>query len=451
MSAKKNLALLMAWAGLLPIAAQGAPAAFPLKASADHRYLVDQNNQPFLLIGDSPWSIIVQPSPAEVDHYLENRAAKGFNAMLVNLLEHKFSTQAPNMSNGTPPFTASGDFATPNDAYFCYAEEVIDKAAKKGFVLLLCPAYLGYEGKDEGFFQEMVRCGPEKVRAYGRYVGKRFRSHPNIIWVVGGDFTPPRNMRWTVDELAAGILEEDRTHLMTVHCGRGGAAATQYPERSWLQLNDTYVYRDDLYGFFVEPDQCVPRLPCFLIETCYEGEHQSTPDQIRRQAYWPLLCGQCGFDYGNSPLWHFGSIGVYDKGGDWVAAMDSRGGRDMAHAAAAFRDRPWWKLRPDYTHNVVTAGYGDFGKTNYVVTARSTDGKLAMSYLASTGTGSRELTIDMSQLAGPVAASWYNPTDGGLVPVSGSPFANSGSRQIKSPGDNGAGANDWLLILETRD
>ena len=30
------------------------PAAYPLKLSANHRYLVDQKNHPFLIVGDSP-------------------------------------------------------------------------------------------------------------------------------------------------------------------------------------------------------------------------------------------------------------------------------------------------------------------------------------------------------------------------------------------------------------
>src|SRR3954464_7617352 len=36
--------------------------AFPLAISADGRYLVDQNNQPFLITGDSAWSLIAQLS-----------------------------------------------------------------------------------------------------------------------------------------------------------------------------------------------------------------------------------------------------------------------------------------------------------------------------------------------------------------------------------------------------
>ncbi len=33
----------------------------------------------------------------------------------------------------------------------------------------------------------MAWSGPEKIRAYGRYVGRRFKDHPNLIWIIGGD------------------------------------------------------------------------------------------------------------------------------------------------------------------------------------------------------------------------------------------------------------------------
>lgn len=422
----------------------------PLKLSADNRYLVDQRGMPFLVIGDSPWSLIVEPTPAHMEQYLDDRKAKGFNVLLVNLIEHKFSSQPPKLRDGSEPFTTSGDFGTPNDAYFDYAKQVVSKAARRGTVVLLCPAYLGYGGGEDGFFQEMLRCGREKVRAYGRYVGKRFRDHPNLIWVVGGDFTSAPDQRWTVDQLVAGIREEDTVHLMTVHCGPGDAAGTPYGDRAWLQVNNVYHYREDLYVPCLEQDARTPRLPYFLLETAYEGEHQASPARIRRQAYWPLLCGALGALYGNSPVWHFGSRGVYDRGGDWVAALDSRGAQDMARLGAVFRDRPWWQLRPDRDHKVVTAGYGTFGKLDYVTAARTTDGKLVMAYVPATGSAKRALTVDLRQLAAPVAAQWFNPAKGGYITIEGSPLPNASLHPFTTPGDNGTGANDWLLVLEAR-
>jgi len=423
---------------------------FPPKLSADGRYLVDQQENPFLVIGDSPWSLIVELTPDQVNRYLGDRQAKGFTLLLVNLIEHKFASDPPRLRDGTPPFHTPGDFATPNDDYFAYAEEVVRKAGKRGLVLLLCPAYLGFGGGDQGFYQEMLQNGPEKIRAYGRYVGRRFRAHPNLIWIIGGDFNPPPDQRWVSNELAAGIREEDTIHLMTAHCGPNGVAVNIYGDQSWLQLNNVYDYRVDLYVPCLAEDNRQHRIPYFLLETAYEGEHNTTPDRIRRQAYWPLLCGAFGQLYGNSPMWHFGSVGVYDRGGDWVAALDSQGARDMAHLARVFRSRPWWLLRADHEHKVVIAGFGDFGQPDYVTTARTTDGTQVLSYIPSTGTDRRELSVDLAQLAGKVTAHWFNPVDGRYIHIPGSPFPDTGIQVFTTPGDNGTGTNDWLLLLEVK-
>jgi len=321
-------------------------------------------------------------------------------------------------------------------------------AGQRGLAVLLCPAYLGYGGGADGFFQEMLRNGPQKIRDYGRYVGHRFRSHSNVIWIVGGDFTPPPEQRWTVDELAAGLKEEDPVHLMTVHYGPNTSAAVIYGDRSWLQLNSVYDYREDLYVPCLEEDARLPRRPYFLLETAYEGEHKASAARIRRQAYWPLLCGAFGVLYGNSPVWHFGSRGVYDRGGDWVAALNSRGALDMARLVAAFRDFSWWQLRPDREQRLVTAGRGTFGKLDYVTGARAEDGTLGLAYVPSTGSDRRELTVDLRLFRGRVTARWFNPTDGRYTTVAGSPFENTQPQRLTTPGDNGTGENDWLLVLD---
>ena len=37
-----------------PPSSSGKPVAYPLKLSANRRYLVDQDNTPFLIVGDTP-------------------------------------------------------------------------------------------------------------------------------------------------------------------------------------------------------------------------------------------------------------------------------------------------------------------------------------------------------------------------------------------------------------
>src|SRR5262245_20593306 len=57
-----------------PVANVRTPAspAFPLKASANNRYLVDQNNVPFLMVGDSPQALIGNLSPMEAAFFMAN-------------------------------------------------------------------------------------------------------------------------------------------------------------------------------------------------------------------------------------------------------------------------------------------------------------------------------------------------------------------------------------------
>src|SRR5262249_4304143 len=64
-------------------------AAFPIRIAGDKNHLVDANGAPFLVRGDSAWSLIVELSDADTTKYLDDRRARGFNAVLVNLIEHQ--------------------------------------------------------------------------------------------------------------------------------------------------------------------------------------------------------------------------------------------------------------------------------------------------------------------------------------------------------------------------
>src|SRR5262249_18665548 len=59
-------------------------AMFPLKASANGRYLVDQNNIPFQMVGDSPQSIIGNVSVDDATTFLTDRKGRGFNTVWIS-------------------------------------------------------------------------------------------------------------------------------------------------------------------------------------------------------------------------------------------------------------------------------------------------------------------------------------------------------------------------------
>ena len=68
---------------------------FPVAIKSGNRYLVDATDRPFLIHGDTAWSLIVQLKRPDAEIYLEDRRVRGFNTILVNLLEHQVREQSP--------------------------------------------------------------------------------------------------------------------------------------------------------------------------------------------------------------------------------------------------------------------------------------------------------------------------------------------------------------------
>jgi hypothetical protein len=52
---------------------------FPLKVSANKRYLVDQKNEPFLIVGDTPQGRMGRLNEHDAVIYFADREAHGFN------------------------------------------------------------------------------------------------------------------------------------------------------------------------------------------------------------------------------------------------------------------------------------------------------------------------------------------------------------------------------------
>ena len=232
---------------------------------------------------------------------------------------------------------------------------------------------------------------------------------------------------------------------MTAHGGQQSAAeAVGNPD--WLDVNNTYSYDGELFRRLRRDYAQQPTRPNVLIESIYENEHNSRPEQIRRQAYWAMTCGACGQFFGNSPIWHFTGPGVFKTRRSWKEELGGAGSRDMSRLRQAFAGRLWHRLVPEPKGKVVTAGVGT--GTGTVTTALVEDGTLAMIYVPSTGKKPRALTIDLEPFAGPVEMTWFNPTTGRQTLATSSPLPNRGKHNLHTPGDNGSGTNDWLLIVE---
>src|SRR5262249_47302183 len=141
-------------------------------------------NVPYLIAGDAPQSLMVKFSEADADMYFANRKSHGFNAVWINLLCKSGTGGRKDGStfDGVPPFTTAGDLATPNEQYFARCDRMIKLAEKQGILVILDPC----ETIDH--LSLMVQNGVAKCRAYGQFLGDRYQSFDNIVWMSGNDF-----------------------------------------------------------------------------------------------------------------------------------------------------------------------------------------------------------------------------------------------------------------------
>jgi uncharacterized protein DUF4038/collagenase-like protein with putative collagen-binding domain len=424
--------------GLLP--------AYPLKKSANGRYLEDQKGVPFLVAGESPQALMVNLSEVEAELFFANRLAHGFNAAWINLLCRPGTGGRTDGStyDGILPFRKTNDLAAPNEPYFARCDRMVQLAAKYGLLVILDPC----ETIDH--LKVMIQNGESKCRDFGRYLGRRYRGFANILWMSGNDFQSWKNPQHdaVVKAVALGIQDEDTNHLHTVELDYLVSGSLDDP--GWapiISVNATYTYYPP-YAQVAKDYNRSNFLPVIMIESDYEFEREATPAVLRRQEYWSNLSGAAGQLYGNGFTWPF-------KAG-WKSRLDTPGAVQMAYVKALFEPRPWYNLVPDQDHKVITAGYGTFDSTttagnryvmtsDYVTAARTPDGSLILAYMPSL----RPLTVNMAKLRAPARASWFDPSRGTYASIKGSPFGNSGTHMFIPPGNNGDGDGDWVLVLET--
>ncbi len=418
--------------------------AFPLRASDNGRYFVDQQGKPFLYQADTGWQIFARLTLAEAREYLATRKGQGFTAIQVMLSINPDSANR----DGQKPFV-NYDFARPNEAYFTHVERVVRAADSLGLLLNIAPLWTGCcrEGYGVGAKVEMyARNGVDKSRRLGQWLGKRFVRYPNIFWTIGGD-NDPLSVRKELEALAQGIRATAPLQLITFHARPPHSSTDLFQYAPWLSFSMVYTYWREKPNDYVNPEQMPEvyevahreylksdKMPFILGESQYEGSGKlyandiGQPHHIRRQAYWTMLSGGAGHAYGHDG-WFFPP--------NWREILQYPGAGQLGHLVRFFRQLPWWQLVPDLRHQVVVNGYGRYTESDYVTVAVTETKDVLVAYLPKPG----PLTVDLSQLKSPrLAVKWFNPrtgeyTDGGTV-------SNQGVKKLYSPLQE-----DWVLLL----
>ncbi len=408
--------------------ATAAETQFPLRVSGDRHHLQDAAGTPYLLMGDAAWSLIAELRQEEAEAYLQDRRQRGFNAVLVNLLEHQFARNAPANAYGDKPFKAL-PFGALNPRYFDHAAWVIERAEVLGITVFLAPAYLGANGGGQGWYMAVEAAGPKKMRAYGEAIAHRFGKYRNIIWVLGGDFDAPDKQ--LVSSLAEGIAVVLPDAIQTVHSRRDTDTARLWAGTGWLALDTVYDY-DDTHKAVLARTKTA-EMPIILLETLYENEHGADAETIRRNAYGALLAGAAGQFFGNSPIWHFSAPGLFDAGSDWQKALDSQGARSMSILQSLFSRLDWTGLQPDREKKITD-------RPGFYAAILPETG-LAVIY----GEGGFPLRKEI--VTAGYGALWFDPVSGRTEEADAA--QQEGEWMVYRPpaSHNAGGQNDWVLLI----
>ena len=298
-------------------------------------------------------------------------------------------------ANGDKPWL-NDDASTPNDAYFRHVDALVAFANQHGLVLAMLPTW-GY------YVSDVPAIDAARARAYGRWLGARYRSAPNVIWVNGGDRVPT-GFEEVYRELARGLREGDGgAHLITYHPCGWRSSSQFFHKEDWLAFDmiETWTEWAKIHPAVLADALLSPRKPVVLGEGAYEDgpeypQGPITPLVVRRQAWWTVMAG--GFHtYGQNQMWRM------EPG--WEKTFDTPGAGHVARMKEIVTSLPWWEMTPD--QGLFATGVGSERTLNAAM--RSVRGDRALVYLSSQCTFTLHLDKILSKN---VRVTWISPTTG---------------------------------------
>jgi len=433
----------------------------PLRISANRRFLVTEVGRPFFWLGDTAWRLSVL-APDEVDAYMANRARHAFNVIQVHPgFEH------PDFA-GNRPFLGD-DPGRPNEAFWRHIDGILDKARVHGIYVALVPMW-GQE------YAKAFKSDAEKARAFGWWIGMRYKNQSHVVWIVSGEYAGINNFRLPVSAEQKAVLNaaaeglrdgHGGTQLMTIHPGGSQSSSRDFHDAAWLDFNmlqsghfiDSSAYKAPENHELISHDYALtPIKPALDGEPIYED----TPDgvwlvkntdgpragaaAVRRKAYWAVFAGACGHTYGHNDVYSFCDPAHPQRSSrlpqgpgrhDWRTAIDAEGATQMKYLRFLIESRPFLNRIPDPSLVVVAPT----GGLDQVVATRADDGSYGMIY----SPRGKPLTVALDRLSGDrLTIWWYNPRNGSAE--TDGDCDQHGERVFRPP-TRGDG-QDWVLVLD---
>ena len=412
-------------------------------------HLVDQSGDPILLKGCSPWLMMTYLSESEMEDFFALRQSHGFNTAIVTLCPPlDWQGRDGDTVDNVYPFTgmpSTIDVTSPNETYWARVDAMFALAAEYGFTILATAADWWGWADILGDNSVFVAQGTSGWETYGEFLGARYGALENVLWLFGHDYEFDK---WAANNqyfeaIADGLATGGATQLATVHNLRD-------PSRDNTGLEDligfdlTYNYVS-IYTQTLNEYALTPSKPVIHGETGYEGENNdgqlpgpAEADSIRRQLLWSLTSGARGSFYGHTDEWKFGS--------GWETSLSTTAVTQVIMLLDWWETLDWTTIQPDDGTDLLTAGRGTHNNgpltSTYATVGRDTSGTTPASLAVIYIPDSRTVSIDESKISGSVVATWKDPSSGDEQAATGS------GGDYTTPGNNDAGDEDWLLILE---
>ena len=466
-----------------------------LQVTPNRRFLRHQaNGKPFFYLADTAWGLFRRLTRAEVDFYLKDVVAKGFNAVqAVALWNWDGTSGGDNVYDDHPFARTNGRYdparivTTPgNDPgdpvaydYWDHVDYVISKAEQYGLYVMLEPTWGNYVSGTNSYAYDMSSniFTVQNARVYGEFIGKRYRSRPNIMWLLGGDRAavyPNGDFRGVWRAMAEGVgrgitgqpVVWSQPHtawnqfLMTYHATRRDdpGSSRWFHNDAWLDFNSIQSEYHSIVNKVTADWNKLPTKPTLVIETRYEDELST--DRIvftgafkqRYQMYHSVLSGSLGYAYGHGRIWDLTTTAK-----TWRTALNDPGRlaiKTIWSLLNGFSDTQLLNRVPD--RSLLDGSIGTGATEDLLVAMRGGDRRFALVY----STNGRTIRVIASKLAsGRADAYWFSPRSGKFYNSAGAivtgPFARvtTGSGApiavFNPPGVAGPG-NDWMLKLVVR-
>lgn len=164
-----------------------------LRMSPGKRNVVHADGTPFLIVGDTPWSIPYRATTEQVETYAADRKEKGFNTSLLITLQPDRFAQGPEARNTVLGFArafedlSEGELNKLKPDYFRTLDTIVDILTAHELTPVFAPFAHGYGWKGETAIGGEVK--PDQYVRYCKYLLARYGSRP-ALWLINLDGHP---------------------------------------------------------------------------------------------------------------------------------------------------------------------------------------------------------------------------------------------------------------------